>query len=115
MPNAMLQAIATMDASTPAAPFTPQNHGVGLRSTSEIKRIPVGKANPMHITPCGRARSLTSATGTPYGYQFPIYRVANDCLTAPIAFFTWVGNVYRLPMLQWRADAVEPVALPYGL
>src|SRR5215471_19368810 len=69
----------------------------------------------MHITPCGRARSLTSATGTPYGYQFPIYRVANDCLTAPIAFFTWVGNVYRLPMLQWRADAVEPVALPYGL
>ena len=46
MPYAMLHSTAMEEASTPAAPLMPQNQGVGLASTAEINRIPVGKPNP---------------------------------------------------------------------
>lgn len=46
IPKAMLLATATVDARVPAAPLTPQNQGVGLRSIAEMSRIPVGKPKP---------------------------------------------------------------------
>ena len=40
---------AATEASTPAAPLIPQNHGVGFWSTRETSLIPVGKPNPISL------------------------------------------------------------------
>src|SRR5437870_12636446 len=42
----MLLATATVEARVPAAPLTPQNQAVGLRSIAEISLIPVGNPKP---------------------------------------------------------------------
>ena len=60
IPNARLTTTALIDASTPAAPLIPQNHGVGLTSMDETKRIPVGKPKPNEIPP--GAISATQST-----------------------------------------------------
>src|SRR5678810_1201475 len=39
------------DASTPLAPLTPQNQGVGLPSTRFTSRMPVGNPHPISIPP----------------------------------------------------------------
>lgn len=60
IPSAMLHAIAAIDARTPLAPLTPQNHGVGFRSTAVTRRIPVGKAKPMRM-PAGAIAGMQRA------------------------------------------------------
>ena len=44
--KAMFTATAIPAASTPADPFTAQNHGVGRGSIALTSRIPIGKPNP---------------------------------------------------------------------
>jgi hypothetical protein len=63
MPKAMLTATAAEDASTPAAPFIPQNQGVGVRSTLLMKRMPVGKPKPIR-TPAGAITTTQSGART---------------------------------------------------
>ena len=46
MPKVILVATATVEARVPAAPFTPQNQGVGFRSIAEMSSMPVGNPNP---------------------------------------------------------------------
>jgi hypothetical protein len=43
IPNAILQATANEEPATPAAPLTPQNHGIGWLLTFDTKHMPVGK------------------------------------------------------------------------
>src|SRR5262249_6811309 len=70
MPNAMLTATAKDEASTPAAPLMPQNHGVGLGSTALMKRIPVGKPKPIS-TPAGAITATEIAARTARGALSP--------------------------------------------
>jgi len=75
---------ATVEARTPLAPLIPQNHGVGFQSTAEMKRIPVGKPNPMsnpagamtatHISPRS-TRELLSSERSRGGTHSPCERI----------------------------------------